>query len=457
MTKIGIHVFRKDLRICDNLALNQLANHVDEIIGVFIFDQLQIKRNNTNANHYSDKSAQFLIDCVEDLKQQCNGKLLVTYGNTMKVLESIIKEINPDAISFNDDFTPFALERDNHMARLCDKYKITVFRNQEDQFHKNPDLLVKSNGSPYMVFGPFKKLLLSSPVSSPTSKRIKWITSRKIDIISLKDKGWNPIQTIFKGGRTEAIKKMKMNITTSETDHLMNESSQLSAYLNYGCLSIRELHHHVLKTFGSKCKMLESLAWRDFYLCIFRFRDHGNEYRHIDERYDKLKFPKVNQIEWKRFVKCDTGFLLIDAIMTELLQTGYINNRARLLLATFWIKYLLINPFNPEYGSQTGFSRLLIDCAACQNKLNHQWVIGDLDYAGRRFCMKGTNSLSGRMIRIDNDMIKRYDPNYEYIAKWIPRFANLDLKERKKITKNIKTMYDWKERYLQYANLFEMK
>ena len=455
MTRVGIHVFRKDLRVVDNLALNQLANYVDVVIGIFIFDSSQIKRTSANSNYHSNQSAQFLVDSVKDLKAQCNNKLIIAYGSTLKIIESMLTEIEPTALSFNADFTPYSVERDDAIIDMCNKYQIKVIANTEDQLHRSSNLLLKPDKTPYMVFGPFTKNLFSSPIPMPTTKTIKWVNSKKVNLTSLDDKGWNPIQTIFKGGRTEALKKMKMSVVPAETDYLTNESSQLSAYINFGCLSIREVHHHIKKTFGSNSKMIQSLAWRDFYLCIYRFKEHGNAYQHLDERYNQIKWPKINETEWKRFVKCDTGFLMIDAIMTELLQTGYINNRARLLLATFWIKYLIIDPFNPEYGSQTGFSRLLIDCSACQNKLNHQWVIGDLDYAGRRFSMKGTNSLTGRMIRIDNEMIKRYDPQYEYIAKWLPRFANLDLKERKKITKNITPMYNWRERYLQYAKLFK--
>jgi deoxyribodipyrimidine photo-lyase len=56
-----------------------------------------------------------------------------------------------------------------------------------------------------------------------------------------------------------------------------------------------------------------------------------------------------------------TGFLIIDAALNELKITGFMHNRARLIVATFWTKYLLINPFHIKYGSQTGFSKLLVD------------------------------------------------------------------------------------------------
>jgi len=56
-----------------------------------------------------------------------------------------------------------------------------------------------------------------------------------------------------------------------------------------------------------------------------------------------------------------TGFLIIDAAMNEMKITGFMHNRARMIVGMFWTKYLLINPFHPIYGSQVGFSKLLVD------------------------------------------------------------------------------------------------
>ena len=81
--------------------------------------------------------------------------------------------------------------------------------------------------------------------------------------------------------------------------------------------------------------------------------------------------------------------------------------------------------------------------------------MGDLDIAGRRFCMRGSQPLTGRMIRVDNQMIKRYDPQFEYIKKWIPAFKDLTIKECKAKMKEIEPMYQWRDRYIKYTKLFE--
>lgn len=442
--KIGVHLFRKDLRATDNYALNELTKHVNKVVGVFIFDPNQI----TRSNHYSEKAAQFVIDSVIDLNNQIGSNLLIAYDEPGAAIEQILSAIRPEYLSFNADFTPYSIKRDTDILRACVRHNVHPIVNDDDQTLIPMHSLVKRDGSPYLVYGSFLKKLSSFSIAKPSTTRISWIKPT----IQLRHDPirWTLVkQRTLEGGRNEALTKLKAIRKIEPTELLSYKSAQLSPYLNLGCLSVREVY-------GRRKESLRSLAWRDFFLCIYRFAKTGNEYnKHIDERYDQLKWPKLKKAEWARFMGCKTGFVLVDATLAELLQSGLLNNRARLILATFWIKYLMVSPFDKQYGSQIWFSKLLIDCSASQNKLNHQWVIGDLDLAGRRFKSKGTHPLTGRMIRIDNGMIKRYDPEFSYIKKWIPGFKDLSITECKARVKEITPMYEWRDRYMQYATLFD--
>ena len=123
-------------------------------------------------------------------------------------------------------------------------------------------------------------------------------------------------------------------------------------------------------------------------------------------------------------INSQTGFLLIDAAMNELKQTGFMHNRSRLLVCSFWTKYLLIDIFHPIYGSQVGFSKYLVDAVGpSQNKMNHQWVT-ELDLPGRKYAPKNI-PLAGRPMDISNKSIKKYDPDCIYIKKWLPHLSNI--------------------------------
>ncbi len=446
---VGIHIFRKDLRVKDNLALNQLANKVDEIIGVFVFDTNQI--NATTNTYHSARVAQFVVESVRDLNSQCDNKLLTVIGTPAVEIEKLIKQTKAVAISFNADYTQYSIKRDNAIRKVCDRHEVECIVNEDDQSLLPMRDTIKKDGTPYMVYGPFYKLVISKQIDKPTSKQIKWKKHGTAQWIKLKqsfDNNW-------KGGRTEGLHRLKTRTATGAIDAMAAPTIQLSAYMNQGCISIREVYWAFKEKYKSK-EPIRSIVWRDFFLCIFRFAPNGNDYNKcIDERYQQIKWPKINKSNWNKFINCNTGFLLVDAAMRELLETGFCNNRSRLILSTFWSKYLLIDPFDKTYGVQVWFSKLLIDCNASQNLNNHRWVMGDLDLAGRRFCMKGAHPLTGRMIRVDNQMIKKYDKDFEFIKKWIPEFKDLSLKECKARVKQIEPIYEWRERYLQYCKLFE--
>lgn len=444
---IGIHVFTKDLRINDNSALNSLIANVDKVLPVFIIDDYQF-----GSNHFSRRSAGYMIDCLEDLKDKTDGALLVEFGVPWIILSKLIKKHNVSHVSINGDFTQYALKRQKEIQKVCNENNITIIIDNDDQCLAPMETLIKSNKEPYLIYGPFYKNEIKF-IRKPITQKIKWEQSNKsIDFNSIRRKYNLPS---YGATRSKINLKQRMKKAGAKDQLSTNEdSSMLSAALNFGLISIRECWQE-----STTSESKRSLIWRDHYLCIFRFHPRGNQYKCVDPRYDQIKWPKLDKKEWDAFIECRTGFLLIDACMKAFQSDsieghtpGFIDNRARLLLATFWIKYLLIDPFDPKYGSQIWFSRLLYDCSASQNKMNHQWVIGDLDMPGRRFIKKGANPLTGRMIRIDNSMIKKYDPECAYIKKWLPEYKDMTKKE---IIKNAKPIFDWEERYTKWCTLFK--
>ncbi len=452
--KIGIHIFRKDLRIIDNLALNELSSQVDAIVPIFILDPAQIVLTKQNKYYFSPRAARFLLDCLIDLNAAC-GKLYIFKGDPATVISKIIKTIKPSHISFNADYTKYSLVRDKAIVDLCKTNQITPVINYSDQALHEMNKLIKMSGEPYMVYGPFYKHAASPRVPQPHSNKIKFIKV-SLNALDIKDpfiqsKYSNTI-LLSPGGRNNGLKQLRKKASIAGFKHrdiLANRSFEISAYINFGCISVREVYHY-FKT--NKIEATKELYWRDFFLCILRFKPNANSYtRPMDERFKKIKWRKVSTkqalSEWYSFLNSSTGFILIDAIMKQLTTTGYIGNRSRLLLATFWTKYLMIDPFDPIYGAQCGFSRMLADCSTSQNKLNHQWITAELDLSGRRFAMKGAPPISGRMIRIDNKMISKYDPDLIYIKQWLPEYQD----KTKKELISTPTIFEWESRYQEYC------
>ena len=470
INKLGIFIFRKDFRLYDNLALIELSKNCDNILPIFIFDNYQIDITDHNKYYRSNNAIQFLCESLIDLNKQLDNKLMFFKGEPIKILEKIIKKLKSNnnlIFGFNLDFTKYAIKRDNDIIKLLKYNKIELITCDHDHTLIPFENMIKKDKSAYMVYGSFYKNAIKTKVNNSIKNNFKkYIKNNNLDFnrISINDfkKLYKENKNIAQhGGRSIALKKIN-NLSvyknySKNRDYLDFNTYQVSAALNFGCVSIREFYHIIKKNIDIK----KQLYWRDYYTCILRYIPNANSYSlMIDPRFNKVKWTNSFKY-WNKLMESKTGFLIVDAGMRELIKTGYIGNRVRLILGTFWIKYLLINPLHSKYGSQVGFSRFLVDCNTSQNKLNHQWFT-DLDLSGRRFSKHGCNSLTGRMMRIDNEVIKKFDADCNYIKTWLPELKDIpnkdlykwDEKIQKKYNIHYAPIFNWEEQYLKYCKLF---
>ena len=479
--KLGLFIFRRDLRLYDNLCLYDLSKQVNIILPIFILDKNQIKKNEDNKFYHSNNVVQFMCESLIDLNNELNkykSKLWIFYGNYEKIIKEILILLldhygnNNITVGFNNDFSNYAIKRDNYIIELCNKNKIKYITNKDDLTLIDIDEIVNIKGSYYKQYGAYYKKALLVDVNKPLIIKTKYL-SNKTKLTTKYNYDITKLNQFYKynenisqnGGRSLALDKIK-NLKdykdyNTKRDYLDYNTTNLSAYLNFGCISIRELYDEFIKKLGNKTILLKQLYWRDFFLQVFKNEKKAKEYdNHINDEYDKIKWRnnKLMEKEWDLLMNSQTGFLIIDAAMNEMKITGFMHNRARMLVGMFWTKYLLINPFNIEYGSQTGFSRLLVDAiGSTQNKMNHHWIT-ELDYPGKKYSAKGV-PLSGRPMNINNDQIKKFDNECKYIKKWLPHLENIPNKDLYKWNDDIskkynnihpKPIFDSKERYQEW-------
>ena len=477
--KIGIFIFRRDMRIYDNIGLNMLSKEVDVIIPIFILDQNQIQKTDKNKYYFSNNAVQFICESLIDLNDQLNkknSKIYLFFGDPINIILKLIKNIKSIThIGFNLDFSNYAISRDNDIANICQDNNIQIVTCDNDYTLLDTNLNLNKD-KPFKQFGAYFKQVKKHKPNFPDNKAPPNFINKTYKInFSLQldklNKLYNDNADLDQnGGREEAINKLKIikdqkqyNLLHDRLDH---ETTHLSAYLNLGCLSIREVYHVIIKHLGKNNTLLKQLYWRDFYMTAMRFIDNATSYTHyIDPRFDKLTerlkpFLERGKKELMLLWKCQTGFLLIDAAMKQLTVTGYCHNRGRLLLGIFWTKYLLIDMLHPKYGSQVGFSSQLVDAiGTSQNKMNHHWLL-DFDYPGRRF----GKGISGRPLDISNINIKKYDPECAYIKKWLPELKDISNKDLYKWDKQSAEtnggvhpypIFDSKERYHEWKKITE--
>ena len=412
----GLFIFRRDLRIVDNHGLHLLHQKCKNIYTIFIFTPEQV----TNTNKYkSDNAIQFMIESLADLSREIGkkgGHLYTLYGHNEKVVADIIREFKINIVCFNLDITPYARERDEKIIHLCEKMETYVMYDW-DYYLLEPDQVFNGTGEPYQKFTPYYERALKVGVETPKkithfkfTKGPKHLNHKiSLDEAFKKFIKENP-NILVHGGREEALKTLKIALKTqkhySETHNdLIRPTTLLSAYIKFGCLSIREVFY----AFKNNKVLVRQLYWREFYSQIMY---------HFPNVLDKPLKPNYAKIKWHNnekwfdsWCKGKTGFPIVDAGMRELVATGWMHNRGRLIVASFFVKTLLLDWKKGEKF----FAQNLTDYDPANNNGNWEWIMGG-----------GADSQP--FFRIFNpwEQGKNFDPDCEYIKRWVPELRDLE-------------------------------
>ncbi len=413
--KRSVFIFRRDYRIEDNLGFMQCYKESEKILPIFIFTSEQA--NKKENDYFSDSSFQFLVESLYALEKDI--KIHFFYGDNISILKKIKKEFEFNAIYFNKDYTPYAKKRDAEIMKYCEEEEIECV-SVEDYLLFPMGTIVKKDGLYYQKFTPFKNTGIKMTPEKPKSISIKSskIAKKKFDfeinhdrIHSFYSHHPKPIST---GGRSYALsilKKMaEWNQYKEMRNDLMYATTHLSAYIKFGCVSIREVYWAIRDKIGMNTGLIEQLFWREFYFYIVNYRPDILEKGHPQQ----MKFSKIhwkNNSGWfEKWKEGKTGFPVVDAGMREMNETGYMHNRARLIVASVLIKILQIDW---RWGEKY-FATKLIDYDPSVNNGNWQWCAGcgenPQDYW--RFFSPWKQAMD-------------YDPNCEYIKKWIPELKDI--------------------------------
>ena len=413
----GLFIFRRDLRIIDNNGLNLLNEKCKNVFTIFIFTPEQVGSGN---KYKSDNSVQFMIESLQDLASQISkagGHLYTFYGHNDSVVADCIKAWDINLVCFNLDITPYAKERDAKIVALCERMK-TYIMYDYDYYLCEPGSVLNGSGNLYVKFTPYYDKAKKIKVEKPASKR--HLSLKKSDAhipnkITLDETmkkfvGNENADILVHGGRENAIKQIHIaakNIKHYEKsrDELSKPTSQLSAYIKFGNVSIREVYY----AFKNNHAFIRQLYWRDFYSGILysfpRVLGHA-----LKPKYDKIKW-RHNERWFDAWCKGITGIPIVDASQRQLLQTGWTHNRGRMISSSILIKILLIDW---RKGEQF-YAQHLVDYDVASNNCGWQFS-------------SGSGADSQPYFRYFNPYTqsKDHDPKCEYIKKWIPELKDID-------------------------------
>ena len=313
----------------------------------------------------------------------------------------------------------------------------------QDYYLTDPDAIRTSADGFYSKFTPYydkcmellkeRKIAIDLPRTRTGSMGSTIAIGKEIELSGAKERfgsGASP-QRLVHGGRKLAqarLDSLPMSVSDYEAtrNDLSDETTQLSAYIKYGCISIREAYYAFKSKLDSKASssLIRQLFWRDFYAQLLYH--HPNALTEsMKPAYRNIRWPANTQGLLRAWKRGSTGFPIVDAGMRELAATGYMHNRARLIAASFLPKTLLVD----WQDGEAHFARSLTDYDPASNNGNWQWVAG-------------TGTDSQPYFRVLNPYLQsaKYDKDAVYIKKWIPELENVPAKDIHKW--NVKhTMY----------------
>jgi deoxyribodipyrimidine photo-lyase len=411
-----LFIFRRDLRLEDNIGLNYALENSKKVIPCFIFNPEQIDHN----PYRSDACLQFMIESLEDLENKLRekgGKLYLFYGNPIEVIDTCIKKLDVEAVMVNRDYTPFSKDRDQKIESLCRNHQIPFFTFDDALLHAPEDTL-KKDGTPFKIFTPFYRQALKCEVQRPTTSSHNRYFSELVDF-SLSPTIYQTIlpkrssKLPVKGGRDagKLILQSIKNFSKYDFERdfpAFHKTSLLSAYLKFTVFSPREVYTYILGHFSKDHALIRSLYWRDFFTSIAFFFPHVFKGA-FHAKYDQLEWNNDHEA-FQKWQMGKTGFPVIDAGMRQLNQTGFMHNRVRMIVASFLTKDLHLNW---QWGEKY-FAQKLIDYDPAVNNGNWQWAAS-------------TGCDAQPYFRIFNpwNQQKKFDPECGYIKEWIPELRHL--------------------------------
>lgn len=428
MYDTGLFIFRRDLRIQDNIGLHHALKSCRKVYTCFIFTPEQVERN----PYKSYNAIKFMCVSLEDLAKNVEshgGNLITLYGNSTHMVQYLIRKLGVGAVFFNKDYSPYAKSRDEKIAGMCSKMGVECITKQDYYLFDPDEIHVGANAEkPYTKYTPFYNHVIERNVDKPvsgTSRLFSRLSNLKDAHIEHKITIENAIrrfvgdrqspQVLVEGGRTNALKYLKMATIkqkeyTRRRDYFTYKTTFLSAALKFGCISSREMYWAIRNKYGLKCGLLRELVWRDFFAHIL------NGYPEVMRgsfAYKKIKWSE-NRDHFSRWKQGKTGFPLVDACMRQLNTTGYMHNRGRMLVATFLCKTLLLNW---RWGEQY-FAQKLTDYDPASN--NGNWQSISSTGVDRKPYFRDMSPWI---------QMRKFDGDAEFIKLWVEELREVDTRD----------------------------
>lgn len=421
--------YRKDLRVRDHKPLRKSLQS-GKSVGLYCFDPREFQENEYGFKKTDFRRAAFLIDSVQNLKEQLNGNLIIRHGKPENVIPEIAKSIHANGVYCSVEPTSEEIEVERSVRNNLADIPVHSYHTHTMYHPKDVPFALQDIPDLFTQFR--KKLEKQSVVRDPLPAphplpgpypNIDYGPIPSVHELGFKEKPADDRAVLsFKGGEAEAWKRLQHYFF--EADELRNYkftrngllgknySSKFSPWLAHGCISARsilqkieEYEKNVHKNVSTYWMKFE-LIWRDYFR--FSAMKHGNSIFRLGGIQGKDLNKDTDPSVFKKWAEGKTGIPFIDANMRELNSTGYMSNRGRQNVASFLAQNL---NFDWRWGA-AWFESKLIDYDVCSNWGNWAYnaTVGH-DPRNRYFNIVG--------------QARKYDKKGEYVRQWLPGLKEL--------------------------------
>lgn len=426
--------FRKDLRLSDNPALDAALARGGPILCVFVLDEAT-----EGAAPLGGAAGWWLHHSLAaldaDIKAR-SGRLILRRGDASEILPALCEETEAGAVFWNRCYEPDAIARDKALKERFRQEERDVGSFNGTLLHE-PWRIKTKTGGPYGVFTPFWRAECAAgdppqPVAAPTNLPAPEGGPDSDDL-----DGWRLVPSApdwaagfaecWTPGEAGARARLDRFLSRHAGDYEDTRNrpddpdgtSRLSPHLAFGELSAREIWHIARDRLAASggtgedgvWAFLRELGWRDFNYNLL-FHNPGLPAANYNGKFDAFPWREDPEA-LKAWQAGRTGYPMVDAGMRELWHTGFMHNRVRMIVASFLVKHLLIHWREGE----AWFRDTLVDADLASNTANWQWTAGCGADAAPYF-------------RIFNPITQgeKFDPQGDYVRRWVPELAELPLK-----------------------------
>ncbi len=430
--------FRQDLRLSDNPALRAAVDRAGPVAPVFLWSPEE--EGDWAPGAASRVWLHHSLEALADRLQAAGSRLTLRAGPYAQTLIHLAKEVGADAVFWNRRYEPAAARVDREVAAALAAEGLRV-EHFPGALLLEPEEIRTSSGGPYRVFTPYYRACLADlrptdPVPAPRRIRAprRWPRGEGLDALGLLPRvDWAAgIRRFWSIGESAAHRRMRafarhaVAVYADRRDRMDSDAtSRLSSHLHFGEISPRQvwrsLSQPVTRESGrgtgrrstvgldSAEAYLRQLIWREFAHHLLHHFPHTPE-RPLDERFARMPWSRGRKARaaWQ----CgETGYPVIDAAMRQLWETGWMHNRARMIVASFLVKDLLL----PWQQGARWFWDTLVDADLANNTFGWQWTAG-------------CGADAAPFFRIFNPMIqgRKFDPEGAYVRRYVPELARLD-------------------------------